>query len=285
MPYWFSLAFGMIRESQSNEMTSSKPPVLQLSSVSVRYQGRGGRLVLDNVTAALQRGESVGLLGESGCGKTTLCRLLLGTIPPDAEVSGSVRCGPIVIDAKDRRRMALPVRVAYIPQEPRESMHPMLRIGTVLAAVSRAHYPPPQRRDVVSAAMQAAELLDPWILKAYPHELSGGQRQRVLIAQALLCRPDLLIADEPTSALDVILEAAVVKLIKGLVRERGMSLLWVTHNPLLCAGMDRVMVMSEGRLVEETTPARLLAAPQHPYTVKLIEALPPRLGESSSADP
>ncbi|MBI4906986.1 MAG: ABC transporter ATP-binding protein [Acidobacteria bacterium] len=273
----------MIPESQTSATTFAEP-ALHLSSISVRYRGGGGTLAVDNFTATLYRGESVCLLGESGCGKTTLCRLLLGTIPPDADLRGSVHCGSIAIEAKDRRRTALPIRVACIPQEPRESMHPMLKAGTVLAEIARAHHAPPRRRQAVAAAMQAAELPEPWILKAYPHELSGGQRQRVLIAQALLCRPDLLIADEPTSALDVILEASVIRLIKGLVKERGMSLLWVTHNPLLCAGMHRVLVMSEGRLIEETTPARLLGAPQHPYTVKLIQALPPPLGESPSAD-
>ncbi|MFN7939806.1 MAG: ATP-binding cassette domain-containing protein [Bryobacteraceae bacterium] len=231
----------------------------------MHYRGQG-QPALRDVTFELSRGERVALLGASGCGKTTLCRVLLGALPPGTRVEGSI----------DRHA----VRMAYVPQETAESLHPMLQVGTVLREVARVNG---GHAAAVDECLRAVGLPDAAVQRAYPHELSGGQRQRVILAQALLCEPELLIADEPTSALDSVLESAMLRLILDVVEARRMGLLLVTHNPLLCVGMDRVVVMLDGRVIEEATPEGLFRHPEHPYTVKLIEALPPTLGEPPSA--
>lgn len=235
---------------------------------------------VQDVSLVLGKGERLALLGASGCGKTSLCRAILGMLPPDSERAGELSAGGVTLDLKDRVRGRLPVRIAYIPQETAASMHPQLRVGRVLQEVGKAHEASlPDIREVLAMA----GLPDTGVLQAYPHELSGGQRQRLLIAQALLCRPDILIADEPTSALDNVLEAAIYDTILQLVASRGLSLVWVSHNPLLSARMDRVAVMLAGAIIEECTPEGLFRHPQHPYTVKLIESLPPPIGEPPSA--
>jgi ABC-type glutathione transport system ATPase component len=212
------------------------------------------------------RGEKIALLGESGAGKTTLSQVLLGLLPRDAHVDGALHFG---ID---------PVRIAYVPQEHTENLHPMLQVGTILGEVARAN----GEKEAVGEVLRWVGL-DSAVAGAYPHELSGGQRQRVLMAQALLSRPDLLIADEPTSALDTVYQMEVMALLEKVVKERSISLLFITHNPLLCLHMDRVAVLWKGMIVESTDPESLLSQPVHPYTVQLIGALPPRLGESSTA--
>jgi oligopeptide/dipeptide ABC transporter ATP-binding protein len=248
------------------------------------------------VSFRVGRGEIVGLVGESGCGKSATALALLGLLPRPAGRlrGGSVRLGGRELAGlpESELRRVRGRRVAMIFQDPLASLNPYLRVEEQLVEVARLHLGLGRR----AARARAAELLaqvglpDPArCLRAFPHQLSGGMRQRVMIAMALLGEPDLLLADEPTTALDVTVQAQILELLRRLRDERGMGILFVTHDLAVVAGLcDRVVVLYAGRVVEEAPTSSLFARPGHPYSAALLRCAPrldARPGERLAAIP
>ncbi len=255
--------------------------------LSVSY---AGRKVVDGVSLDVASGRCLGVIGESGAGKSQMFLAMLGLTAATAEVGGSARLrGEDLIAARANLRGR---RVAMIFQDPLTSLTPHLRIGEQIAEPLMLH----RGFTREAARARAAELLTqvrvndvPRRLRQYPHELSGGMRQRVMIAMALACDPELLIADEPTTALDVSVQAQLLALLRQLMAERSMGLVVITHDMGVIAALaDEVVVMRDGRLVERGPVDRLLAAPEHEYTRELIAATPrmdPSLMDLAALDP
>jgi peptide/nickel transport system ATP-binding protein len=232
---------------------------------------------LDGVSLDVRAAEVVGILGESGCGKSTLASALLRLLPLHAKCdSGTILLhGHELLNLSEGDLRTIRGReISLIPQDPALSLNPVMTAGSQIGEVLRAHLPlnAPQRRT------RALELLREVgfagaeeILSAYPHQLSGGQRQRIAIAQAVACRPSLLIADEPTSKLDATLQTEIVELLSQIRRQYGTAILVISHDPTLFAGFaDRVAVMYAGRIVEAGTGAEIFGRPLHPYTQALM---------------
>ncbi len=242
---------------------------------------RGARTtLLHGVDLTVGRGERVGLVGESGSGKSLLSLTTMGLQPGAIAVTGgSVRvAGTEVVGATERDLDRLRGRtMAMIYQDPMSSLNPVRTVGQQIAEVLRVHEglnrPTAHRRAV--DLLGAVGVRDPRrSVDAYPHEFSGGMRQRVMIAMAISCEPDLLLADEPTTALDVTTQARIVELLDALVTERGMGVVFVTHDLAVAAGFcDRIAVMRDGRIVEEGPAGTLLRSPQDPYTQALLESI------------
>ncbi|MFG1924325.1 ATP-binding cassette domain-containing protein [Cryptosporangium sp. NPDC048952] len=244
--------------------------VLSVSQLSVSgLSGPVEGALVDGVSFSVDAGERLGLIGESGSGKSLTALAVLGLLPAGLAASGSVRLGGTeVVGASERVLNGVRGRSAAIVfQEPLTALDPLMRIGKQVAV--------PLRRfggGSVTDALDEVQL-PARVARAYPHEISGGQRQRVAIAMALACRPALLIADEPTTALDVTVQADVLTLLDGLVRDRGMGLLFISHDLAVVSRMtDRVLVLSQGRAVEAGVLTDLLREPQHPYTRSLVAA-------------
>ncbi|MGV9291234.1 ABC transporter ATP-binding protein [Streptomyces sp. NPDC003719] len=248
-------------------------PVLELADVSARYRGARTDVVSD-VSLAVRPGESLALVGESGAGKTTLLRLLLGLARPTA---GTVRFDGAPLALRDREQMRRFRRsVQCVFQDPYSSLDPRRRVGSIVAEPlrslgldTRAGAAPK-----VAAALEAVGLPAD-AAERYPHEFSGGQRQRIAIARATVCRPRVLLADEPVSALDVTTRVKVVDLLDELKRERGLTLVMVSHDLSVVATLcERTAVLERGRVVEQGDTARVLGEPAHPYTRRLIDSVP-----------
>src|SRR5262245_22297498 len=266
---------------------------------------RGPAKVLDGISLGVAPGEVVGLVGESGCGKTTLARAILGILPAGA---ARIRAGEVRFKGTDLLRAptgAVNDRVrgraiTFIPQDPFTSFSPLFpvetqimdvmkwkspRVGEAAAAPSPFRRYPPERyradREAVLEILRAVQIPEPArALGRLPHELSGGQRQRLMIAMALLPQPDLIIADEPTTALDVTIQAQILRLLRSLVKERGVSVLFTTHDlgtaHEIC---DRIIVMYAGQEMESAPTDAFFRRPAHPYTRRLLESLPSPDGE------
>ncbi len=259
--------------------------MLDVGSLTVALP-MGGRLVpvLSGVSLALARGESVGLVGESGSGKSMTALAIMGLLPPGARVAGRIMFDGADLLAADEAQMCAlrGRRIAMVFQEPMTALNPLQTIGAQVAEPLRVH----ERMSRRSAAARAGELLARVGLAPpratpdlYPHQLSGGQRQRVVIAMALACGPDLLIADEPTTALDVTVQAQVLDLIAGLAADSGMALLLITHDlGVVSQTVDRMLVMYAGRVVEQGPTAEVFAHMAHPYTRALLAASPNEAG-------
>lgn len=258
--------------------------LLRVAGLSVRYdttRRKGGqdstaRPALCEANLTIAPGETLAVVGESGSGKTTLGMALMGLLPEGAQVSGSVRFGEQEICGMGERdlRKIRGARISAIYQEPGLALHPMLRAGEQIAEVHRAHFRV-SRGKARAAAMKMAERMfrsdAARIVRAYPHELSGGQQQRVVIAQALVCRPALVIADEPTASLDGETQGEILELLAELKREMNLALLLITHNIALVPRIaDRMAVMYAGRIVEQGRAAEVLREPRHPYTRMLV---------------
>ncbi|WP_374216076.1 ATP-binding cassette domain-containing protein [Frankia sp. AiPs1] len=249
--------------------------VLAVTDLRVRL---GGVDVVDGVSFALGAGEQVGLIGESGSGKSLTALAVLGLLPAGAGVTGSVRLqGRELLGGSDRELSRLRGRdLAMIFQEPSTALNPLMRVGRQISEPLRLHrgY---SRQAAARAAVELAAtvgLPDPQrLVRSYPHELSGGQRQRVCIAAALACRPALLIADEPTTALDVTVQSEILALLGRLVADAGTALLFITHDLAVVAAVTRrLAVLRRGRVVETGATDDVLRAPADPYTRALLAA-------------
>ncbi|PRW61717.1 ABC transporter ATP-binding protein [Actinopolyspora mortivallis] len=257
--------------------------LLEVRDLAVRFVRRGEPTVaaVDGVSFDVPAGRTVGLVGESGCGKSVTSLAVMGLLPRDGtEVSGSV-----VLDGTellglsrrewDRRRGS---DMSMVFQDPLTSLNPVVPLGIQVSEVMERHRGMSRR----AATREAESLLDRVgipdprrRLREYSHQLSGGMRQRALIAMALACRPRLLIADEPTTALDVTIQAQILSLLRELVAETGTALVLITHDLGVVAGMcDEVNVLYAGRIVECADRHALFAAPRHPYTAGLLESVP-----------
>ena len=257
------------------------PTLLDVKDLRVGLPtARGWAQALRGVSFSMAKGQTLGLIGESGCGKSLTALALMGLLPERAQVSGSMRLnGTELVGMSEPQLCQLRgARMAMIFQEPMTALNPLHPIWRQIAEPLRLH----QSMGVAQAKARALELLERVQLPrarerldAYPHQLSGGQRQRVMIAIALACSPDLLIADEPTTALDVTVQKEVLALIQQLVREDGMGLLLISHDlGLMHDQVERVMVMYGGAVVESATTPELFAHRAHPYTQGLFAARP-----------
>jgi peptide/nickel transport system ATP-binding protein len=264
--------------------------LLEVSNLRVAFGTPTGEVeAVRGVSFALGR-ERLGIVGESGSGKTMTGRAVLRLIRPPGRISADrmVFDGQDLMAASDRDMRALRgKRIGMVMQDPKYSLNPVMNVGDQLTeglrlrdGTGRA-----EARAKAVAALEAVRIRDPErVMDAYPHELSGGMGQRVMIAMMLIPEPDLLIADEPTSALDVTVQAEVLSILDALVRDRGMGLIFVSHDLRLVARFcDRVLVMYKGRVVEEVAAAHLLDA-RHPYTRGLLNCLP-RIGGSRAPLP
>jgi oligopeptide transport system ATP-binding protein len=263
--------------------------LLEVENLTVALATRAGyRNAVDDLSLTVAAGEVVGIAGESGSGKTMTALSLFGLLPSGARVTGSARLdGTDLLKLRGRRLRDVRGRqVAMVSQDPSASLHPILTIGTQLTEHMRHHLGVSK----AEAASRAAALLDTVripdperALAAYPGQFSGGMRQRIAIAVALAAEPRLLVADEPTTALDVTVQAGILRLLDRLCRERGLSVIVITHDlGVMSALARRVYVMYAGRLAEAGDTSRLLTRPRHPYTRGLLDALPhPEAGNAA----
>jgi len=257
-------------------------PLIEVHDLSIAYRhGPQQTQAVTAVSFSLMQGETLAIVGESGSGKTTIANAILGLLPDSAVVTAGrlLVAGQDLSQATERTKRQLRGRtIGLVPQDPMVSLNPTQRIGRQIAeALVLAKGARYKGVDADVSELLAQVGLDNPQLRArqYPHELSGGMRQRVLIAIALAGNPRLIIADEPTSALDVTVQRRILDHLEGLVRERGISLLIITHDLGVAADRaDRVLVMKAGALVEQGTPHQVLASPRQPYTRALIAAAP-----------
>ncbi len=262
-------------------------PVLDVRGLQTVFRIRGGEVhAVNSISFHLDAGELLGVVGESGSGKSVAMMSLVGLLPqPPAEI----RAGEVMLGATDLRRLGARGlnavrgrRIGFVFQDPMTSLNPVLTVGDQIREPLRRHL----GMGRAAAQARAAELLDlvgipdaRRRLADHPHQFSGGMRQRAMIAMALACEPEVLIADEPTTALDVTIQAQILELVRDLRRRLGMAIIWITHDLGVIAGIaDRVMVMYAGQVVEQGPVRALFADPRHPYTRALLATVPPLSG-------
>jgi peptide/nickel transport system ATP-binding protein len=263
------------------EAAVSPPPLLSVRGLRVHIgTARGAVRAVDGVDLDVAPGDALGIVGESGSGKSVLARAVMGMLPPRSGVTGEV-----LLDGRDLltagRRELTGVwgrRIAMVFQDPGRSLNPVVRVERQLTEGMRHHLGTGRRvaRDRAVELLAEVGVPDPERrLRAYPHELSGGMRQRVMLAAALACEPELLIADEPTTALDVTVQRQILDLLRRIQRERGMSLILISHDLAVVAGRtDRTAVMYAGRLAETGATRDVFAVPRHRYTRALLGVTP-----------
>ena len=264
-------------------MDMEAAPLLNIENLKTYFyvRGRVARAV-DDVSLAIQPGETLGLVGESGCGKSVTAHSIIQLIP---DPPGKIVDGRIGFDGQDLLRLPESEmrkirgnRISMIFQEPMTSLNPVFTVGDQVGEVLRLHQKlsrPETRRRVLDIFKQVGIPAPETRLDDYPHQMSGGMRQRVMIAMALACNPRLMIADEPTTALDVTIQAQILDLMNKLKADTGASILFITHDLGVIAEMaQHVAVMYAGRMVEYTDVKTLFATPKHPYTIGLLESIP-----------
>jgi len=279
------------RRAGADARDSRGDPLLEVDDLWVEFSSSSGRVhAVNGVSFEVQPHETLGIVGESGCGKsvTSLAIMRLLPAPAGKVVGGTVRFNGVDLTSLDDEaiRQLRGREIAMIFQDPMTSLNPVLTIREQLTEVLVAH----QRISPSEAEARAVELLElvgipnpKQRLKSYPHQFSGGMRQRVMIAMALALDPKLLIADEPTTALDVTIQAQILELIRTVAAETGAAVMLITHDLGVVAGMtQRIQVMYAGRIVETATTAELFAHPRHPYTVGLLGSIP-RLDASGAS--
>ena len=256
--------------------------MLEIRDLHVKFHNRD-REAVSGVTLTIEDGEIMGLVGESGSGKTVTAMSIAGLLPrKQCDLSGDILLdGRDLLHAarKDLRKLH-GAEIGVVFQEPMSSMDPLMRVGEQVGEVLRIHTDlgAEERQQKVLQAMRDVELQDPEkVYRKYPHELSGGMLQRGMIAAAIVIEPSLLLLDEPTTALDVTIQAQILQLLKRLNADRGISMLFISHNLNVVRKLcGRVAVMQQGQLVECGTTDEVFFHPQHPYTKRLIEAIPTR---------
>jgi oligopeptide/dipeptide ABC transporter ATP-binding protein len=269
-------------------------PVLEIKGLKTQFQSKGGLLTaVDGMDLSVGRGETLGLVGESGCGKSVTALSILQLLPKPA---GRIAAGQILFEGRDLVKMsAAEIRrirgneISMIFQEPMTCLNPVYTVGFQIQEVLRKHRQM-SKREAVSETVSMLGLVgipEPGArIDDYPHQLSGGMRQRIMIAMALSCHPKIMIADEPTTALDVTIQAQILDLIGRLKEEIGMSVLLITHDLGVVAEICRqVVVMYAGKMVESADVKELFAAPAHPYTVGLFRSLPKIGGKEGALSP
>jgi peptide/nickel transport system ATP-binding protein len=256
-------------------------PVLRVRDLHVTYRGAAGEVpAVRGVDLDVHEGETVGVAGESGCGKSTMAMALLRLLPPGTRIEGQ-----ILLDGEDvlamragRLRAVRWSGASIVFQGAQHALNPVQRVGEQITEAIRIH----RVKGTTAGGLLELVGLTPRRSQDYPHELSGGQKQRVMIAMALACDPRLLIADEPTTALDVMVQAQVLGLLEQIQAERGLATVFITHDlSVLGSVAERLAVMYAGRIVEEGPAAALLQDPKHPYTRALAEAFP-TIGDRAS---
>ncbi len=256
--------------------------LLAVRGLEVEFRTSGGPVrAVNGISFDLAAGEMVGLVGESGSGKSVTSRAVMGLLPPrTSTVRGSIRLGGDELVGLPERvyRRIRGERVAMVFQDPLTALNPLYRAGEQVAEALRFHFGLAQREALrrTRALFADVGLPDPDdVVGKYPHELSGGMRQRVLIAMALACEPELLIADEPTTALDVTIQAQILELLRDLVHDRGMALLLITHDLGVVRELcERAIVLYAGRIAEQASVEALFGDPRHPYTAGLAASNP-----------
>lgn len=261
-------------------------PILRVSNLTIRYMTRHGEVkAVDGVSFDVDRGEVLALVGESGCGKTSVAIALMKLLPDNARlISGRVYLDgeDLLSMTEDELRRYRGRRISMIFQAAMNSLDPVYRVGDQIVEALEAHGLEGDRNE---SREKVAELfnivgLDPALMDRYPHEYSGGMKQRAMIAVALACQPDVVIADEPTTALDVIVQDRILRRLKDILRESNMSVIYITHDMGVVAEIaDRVAVMYAGKLVELGDTTEVFHHPIHPYTQALTSAFPSIHGE------
>ena len=258
-------------------------PLLEVERLEVEFDTRRGVVRgLRGVDLTIGRGETLAIVGESGSGKSVTAQAVMGLIDVPGRISGGdIRWKGHSLISRRGARMARDIRgkeIALVFQDPMTSLNPLMRVGAQISEVLRRH----MGMNRADADLRVLELLEavgipapPRRARQYPHELSGGMRQRVMIAMSIACEPELLIADEPTTALDVTIQAQVLELLAGLQETLGLSVLLITHDLGVVAGLcDRVAVMYAGQIVETGPAEDVFERPAHPYTQGLIRSTP-----------
>lgn len=259
----------------------NKRPLLEVRNLRVSFPIRSGWLgrvvgqvkAVEDVSLSIEAGETFGLVGESGSGKTTLGRAIAGLIPPSG---GSVEFRGVVLRKGSKEAASLWRRIQMVFQDPYASLDPSQRIGDALLEPLMVHRMARSRQEAVAKVRQLVDMvgLPMEVLGRLPRELSGGQRQRVAIARALTMNPELLVLDEPTSFLDVSVQARVLELLKELQRQLRLTYLFISHDLNVVGYMsDRIGVLYRGQLVEQGDSRKLLSAPEHPYTRRLVASM------------
>ena len=272
----------MEKETMATEILDQNEPILQVRDLELWFRNDYGQVkILNKVSFDIHRGETLGIVGESGCGKsmTSLCIMQLLNCPP-AIIKGSIKLhGRELLKLSDKQMQEVRGnQISMIFQEPMTSLNPVFTIGNQLAETFVRH----QGMKMKEAEKKAVELLkmvnipEPeQRVKEYPYQLSGGMRQRVMIAMALACRPELLIADEPTTALDVTIQAQILDLMRNLQKDMGTAISFITHDLGVVSEMcDRVIVLYCGEVMEEALIDDIFEDPKHPYTSGLMSTLP-----------
>ena len=263
----------------------SQQPILEIKDLHVNYVTEDATVqAVNGIDLTIHSGESLGLVGETGAGKTTTCLSIMQLVP---DPPGLITAGKILFKGEDmiyntdkRNEEIRGNGISMIFQDPMTALNPVITVGEQLSEVVRAH----QKVSKAEAKRKVIEALEVVGVKGdryddYPHQFSGGMKQRVVITMALLCRPELLIADEPTTALDVTIQAQVLELIKKLQREMGTSLLLITHDlGVVAETCDRVAIMYAGEIVEHGTVEEVFRDTRHPYTQGLFDSIPKMTG-------
>jgi len=263
--------------------------LLEVRDLSIHFPGAGGTVLraADRISLTVEQGSTLGLVGESGCGKSVTALALLRLVPEPGRIAGGrilFRGSDLLTLPEKEMRRYRGRQIALIFQEPTAALNPVLSVGYQIAEGLIVHGLMKKREAMAEAVRLMAMVRIPDAehrVRDYPHQMSGGMRQRVLIAMALACRPALLVADEPTTSLDVTIQDEVLRLLRRLKDELGLSLLLISHNlGVIAETADRVAVMYAGRIVEEAPVRDLFRAPAHPYTRGLLRSVP-RPTESS----